>query len=71
MSEYRTNNTDAVVSTAAVVTTVTAVTPLFASSWLALYYILRENFNARRASTRLPEHISLINGDHARRTSAN
>jgi hypothetical protein len=53
MNEYRTNNNEAVVT----------VTPLFASSWMALYYVLRENFHARRTPGGLPKQVSLINDD--------
>lgn len=38
MNHYDTNSDGALVNTA----------PLFASSWLALFYVLRENLNERR-----------------------
>lgn len=53
MSEYQTDNKDAIVNAA----------PLFASSWLALFYLLRENYIERRAPADLDEQISLINAE--------
>ena len=38
MNHYKTDTNGAVLET----------TPLFASVWLALYYVLRKNFNERR-----------------------
>lgn len=32
--------------------------PLFASSWLALFYLLRKNFSERRTHSNKPDHSS-------------
>lgn len=55
MSEYQTDNKAALANAA----------PLFASSWLALFYLLRENFNERRTPVELGTHSKLINGEMA------
>ncbi len=44
MSHFKTNSDGTLVDT----------TPLFASIWLALYYVLRESFNDRRMPNDVP-----------------
>lgn len=48
MNHYDTNSEGALVNTA----------PLFASSWLALFYVLRENLNERRELAKTVEESS-------------
>lgn len=60
MNEYHTDNKDAIANAA----------PLFASSWLALFYLLRENYNERRAPVALDEQVSLINDEITESTKA-
>ena len=48
MNHYDTNTNGALANT----------TPLFASSWLALFYVLRENLNERRELARAAEGSS-------------
>ena len=40
MNQYETNNSGALVNT----------TPLFASVWMALFYVVRKNYTERRLS---------------------
>lgn len=53
MSEYHTDKKHAMTNAA----------PLFASSWLALFYLLRENYIERRANSDLDKQITLINDE--------
>jgi|GEM_PF-3343905 len=53
MSEYHSNNKDVKVNAA----------PLFASSWLALFSVLRENYNESRAVPELDESLILLKGE--------
>ena len=41
MNQYETNSSGALVNT----------TPLFASVWIALFYVVRKNYTERRLST--------------------
>lgn len=58
MSEYRTNNKDVTVNSIPI-----NAIPLFASSWLALFSVLRDNYYESRSLPNLDHGLPLAKAD--------